>query len=196
MFQALQKNGSPFQTLKARVTFRGVTTGSFAAAVVGQVLAFDTTLASADTTSGYQPTPGTSTGNSVTATTGPGGVSLQPIDLLYSSVVEPKGESATVGQIYCVVTNLLGGAGATGTTIEVCYQGRCAAKCASATYTVGQALMMSATEANRELVAFAVSTTAGQRPIAMVEVGGTSVVSCTIQLFGFGGLFSQAAIAN
>lgn len=196
MFQALQKNGSPFQTLKCRATFRGVTTGSFAAAVVGQVLAFDTTLASADTTSGYQPTPGTSKGNSATATTGPGGVTLQPIDLLYTSVVEPIGESATAGQIYCVVTDLLGGAGATGTTVEVCYQGRCAIKVASATYVVGSLLMMDATETNRGMVALAVTTTAGQRPLAMVETGGTSVTSVTAQLFGFGGLLSQSAIAN
>lgn len=197
MFQALNKaGGSPFQTLTTKAIFRGVTTGSFAAAVVGQVLAFDTTLASADTTSGYNPTAGTSKGNSAAATAGPGGSLLQPIELIYSSVVEPLGESATAGQIYCVVTNLLGGAGATGTVIEVAYQGRVAAKCASATYVPGSLLMMSATETNRELVAFAVTTNAGQRPIAMVEVGGTTVVSCTVQLFGFAGLLSQAAIAN
>ena len=188
--------GNPFETVKLRVVFRGVTTGSFAAAVVGQVLAFDTTLASADTTSGYQPTPGTSTGNSVTATTGAGGVTLQPTDLMWNSVVEPKGESATVGQVYCVVTDLLGGAGATGTEIEVCIQGQVSVKTASATYTPGQLLMMDATETNRGLLAFAVTTNAGQRPIAMVQTGGSSVTSCTVFFFGWAGLFSQSAIAN
>lgn len=196
MFQSLTKAGSPFQTIKQRVVFRGVTTGSFAAAAVGQVLALDTTLASADTTSGYQPTAGTSKGNSATATVGPGGATLQPIDLLYTSAVEPIGESATAGQIYCVVTDLLGGAGATGTTIEVCIQGRCQAKVASATYVVGSLLMMSATETNRELVALAVTTNAGQRTLAMVEVGGTTVVTATVQFFGFAGLLAQNAIAN
>lgn len=196
MFTALLNKGSPFQTIRKRVIFRGVTTGSFAAAAVGQVLALDTTLASADTTSGYNPTAGTSKGNSATATAGPGGASLQPIDLLYDSAVEPLGESATAGQIYCVVTDLLGGAGATGTEIEVCIQGRCNVKVASATYVVGALMMMSATETNRELVAYAVTTNAGQRPIAMIETGGTTVVTAVVQFFGFAGLLSQSAIAN
>lgn len=196
MFQRFQMNGSPFETIKKRVVFRGVTTGSFAVAAVGQVLALDTTLASADTTSGYNPTAGTSKGNSATATNGPGGVSLQPIDLIYSSAVEPLGESATAGQIYCVVTDLLDGAGATGTEIEVVIQGRVQAKVASATYVIGSLLMMSATETNRELVALAVTTNAGQRMLAMVETGGTTIVSATVQFFGFGGLLAQNAIAN
>jgi len=195
-FVAMQAKGSPFRNVDKRVIFRGVTTGSFAAAAVGQVLALDTTLASADTTSGYQPTPGTSKGSSATATAGPGGASQQPIDLMYDSAVEPIGESATAGQIYCVVTDLLGGAGATGTEIMVRIQGRVAVNTASATYAPGALLMMSATETNRNLVALAVTTNAGQRAIAMVETGGTSVTSCTVSFFGAGGLLAQNAIAN
>ena len=195
-FVEMQAKGSPVKNVDKRVIFRGVTTGSFAAAVVGQVLALDTTLASTDTTSGYQPTPGTSTGNSATATAGPGGASQQPIDLMYDSAVEPKGESATVGQIYCVVTDLLNGAGATGTEIQVRIQGRVNVKVASATYVVGSLLMMSATETNRELVALAVTTNAGQRAVAMVETGGTTITSATVLFNGFAGLLAQNAIAN
>lgn len=195
-FVEMMAKGSPVKNVYKRVIFRGVTTGSFAAAVVGQVLALDTTLASADTTSGYQPTPGTSKANSATATAGPGGATQQPIDLMYDSAVEPLGESATAGQVYCIVTDLLGGAGATGTEILVLIQGRANVKVASATYVVGSLLMMSATETNRELVALAVTTNPGQRALAIVETGGTTVVTAVVSFFGYGGVLAQNAIAN
>lgn len=196
-FKNFSDKGAPYTNIKRRVTFRGVTTGSFAAAVVGQILALDTTLASADTTAGYQPTPGTSTGNSVTATTGVGGATLQPIDLMWSSAVEPKGESDTAGQVYCLVTDLLDGAGAANTEIEVLIQGRSTnCKVASDAYTPGQLLMMSATETTRELIAFAAGTTNGQRAIAMVEIGGAAITSATVFFFGWGGLLSSQATTN
>lgn len=197
MFANLYKTGqNPLMNLKHRVIFRGVQTGTFAAAAVGQVLALDVALQSADTTSGYNPTAGTSKGNSATATNGPGGVSLQPPDLMWSSAVEPAAESDTVLQVYCVVTDLFDGAGATGTEIEVQSLGRVQVKCASATYVIGSAVMMSATEANRELVAYAAGTTDGQRPLGIVEVGGTTVVTMQVAFNGWAGLGPSQATTN
>lgn len=189
--------GAFFPNITRRAIFRGVTTGSFAVAAVGQVLAFDMALQSADTTSGYQPTPGTSKGNSATATTGLGGASVQPADLIFQSVVEPSGESDTVHQVYCVCTNLLGHAGVSGGEIEVMLFGVCDVNTASATYTVGDSLMMSATEANRNLIAFAAGTTDGQRPLAKVITGGTSVTSCRVLFYGgLSGLLPSQATTN
>ena len=99
-------------------------------------------------------------------------------------------------QVYCVVTNLLGGAGATGTELEVLLCGVVDVNTASATYTVGDTLMMSATEANRNLVAFTAGTTDGQRPLAKVITGGTSVTSCRVLFNGFAGLFPSQATTN
>ena len=55
MFVVSTGPGPFFANVLRRAIFRGVTTGSFAAAAVGQVLAFDMALQSADTTSGYLP---------------------------------------------------------------------------------------------------------------------------------------------
>lgn len=197
MFFNITGNGPLFQTMKRRAIFRGVQAGSFAVAAVGQILAFDWALQSADTTSGYNPTPGTSKGNSATATVGLGGISTEPADLIWQSVVEPAAESDVVGNAYCIVTNLFQGAGATGTEIEVCPFGIVQANVASATYTRGDLLMMSATEANRNMLALTASTPDGQRPIARVITGGTSVTTATVMFWGgIGGMLAGQAITN
>jgi hypothetical protein len=90
------------------------------------------------------------------------------------------------GNIYCIVTDLLDGAGADNTQIEVTLQGVVTAAVASAAYTNGQLLIPTGTDANRELIAHA--DAAGNRPIATVVGGAGTVESLTVLFYGWGGI--------
>jgi len=182
--------GPLFVPWKRQVVVRHAT-----AVAVNDVMALDSTLASSSTTSGYSAsesgggTLGAATGSSAISGYYQGNWILKP-DLGYTGIITPLGESDTAGQHYCVVTSLLGGTGADGTLVEVTLLGRCVVKVASATLTPGQLLMMSTTEANRELIAAATGT--GSRPLAVVEIGGSSVTTATVNFFGgLGGVLAH-----
>lgn len=197
MFNPVQFVGKPYTEIDHVVINRSDT-----AVAVNDVMAIDFTLSSSSTTGGYSSatdgsgTLGSSTGSSAISGFGPFGEVLAKPDLNWSGIITPLGESATAVQPYCVVVDLLGGTGAVGTKCKVRIYGRCVVATATATYAPGAALMMSTTETARNLVAYAVSTTAGQRPIAYVEIGGTSVATATVFFNGLNGLLPQTAIAN
>lgn len=197
MFNPVQFVGKPYTEIDHVVINRSDT-----AVAVNDVMAIDFTLSSSSTTGGYSSatdgsgTLGSSTGSSAISGFGPFGEVLAKPDLNWSGIITPLGESDTVLQPYCVVTDLLGGTGAVGTKCKVRLYGRCVAKTASATLAPGAGLMMSATESNRELVAYTAGTTDGQRPIAIVEIGGTSVTSATVFFNGFAGLAVSQATTN
>jgi hypothetical protein len=165
MFTNLKQYGNPFQNVTLRVAVREAT-----AVTVGQLMAFDTRSSVAETGNGDSPVD-------------TGVLSLN--NAIFSNIVDPFVSSGVTGGIYCVVTDLLDGAGAEDTQVEVTLQGVVEADAASAAYTVGQLLKNTGTDSNRELIAHA--DVAGGRPIAMCLEAATTETPL-VYFYGWGGI--------
>lgn len=176
MYTSMSKAGqSPFEVKKLRVVNRCGAT----ALAVGDVVALDVDASDAGTI----------------ALGGPGGVTLSNLtEAMFANIVEVA--AAPLNALVAVVTDLLGGAGADNTDVEVAISGVVQAKVGATNWeaarsSCGVAVMADTTGANRKFIA---ATDAAARGIngAIVSDVAVDLTSTTalasVLLFGWGGL--------
>lgn len=159
--------GSPFARRVMRATLR---IGANAAGEVGDVMAFDWTASDAATT----------------ANTLSNGTTGSREDAIFSNLVLPSvgsGSGAVSGNAHFlgVITDLLGGAGANGTVVEVCVQGWVQVMATGTDWSTNVGRLMLNTTLNdtsknsRTLIAWGVNgTTFDRRACAVIRAGGGS----------------------
>lgn len=183
MFNASNpRPGNPFQHVPLRAINR--TDG---VVVAGQLLIMNFNLDAPTATGGeLGGGPGTPTGTGTL--TAP--VPYDTPDGIFANVDAATAPAQGVQQMFCVVTDLLGGGGADGTEIEVVLQGVIdEADVVSGNYTVGQTLMAATNaESTREMAAYVAGD--GNRPIAICLTEANSVQTVRVLFFGWNGWFA------
>lgn len=159
-----------FETIKWRVRNRGGAT----AVAIGDLMCFDLTASQSETSSGE----------------GPGGLTGLPVnDAVWLNIIDPTVPATILSNCYCVVVDLLDGAGADNTEVEVLVQGAVSVEVNGTNFTRNQALMPAATASLRQLILYA--DAAGNRPIANittpVDTSGAAAVS-PVQFYGWAGM--------
>lgn len=160
-----------------KITWRVRNRGGATAVAVGDLMAFDLTSSQSETTAGE----------------GPGGITGLPVnDAIWVNVIDPTVPATVLTNCYCIVTDLLDGAGADNSEIEVCVQGVVQAEINGTNFTRGQALQAAGTASLRQLILLA--DAAGNRPIAKVltavDASSTAQVS-DVFFYGWGGLLGD-----
>ncbi|MCC7407387.1 MAG: hypothetical protein IT442_04905 [Phycisphaeraceae bacterium] len=173
MFTNVNKAGqAPFETVKMRVMNRCGAT----ALAVGDAVALDVDASDAATI----------------ALAGVGGVTLSTLThAMFSNIVEAG--AAPLNALVGVVTDLLGGAGADNTEVEIAIGGIVQAKVggtnwSSARTSCGVAIMIDTTGANRKFIA-ATDAARGKQGIIISDVAtdlSSTTALATVLLLGFG----------
>lgn len=179
MFQNLSKAGFPFSRQTTRVINRCGAT----ALKVGDIVKLDIVATDTDTQEGGG--PGNQAGSGDTANPSP--YSVQ--DAMYANVIPLAVVGEDVLQFPVIVTDLLGGAGADNTEVEVGIQGTFLTNLATATYAKGAPLMLTSSTTLRSLSALAATT--GQRPVGVAATSGDAVAgtaSLYVTFFGWASL--------
>ena len=179
MFKSHFKAGNPFQNIRLRAINRTDTT-----VTVGQVQILNFNLDAPTVTGGeLGGGPGTPTGTGTLAAPIP----YPTEDGMFCNIDGPTAPAQSVQQMYVVVTDLLDGAGASNTEVEVCLQGVVTVDAVSAAYTIGQNLMPATNvESTFEVAAYAAGD--GNRPVAISMTEATAT-SLSVIWFGWNGWF-------
>jgi hypothetical protein len=156
-------------TVKWRVRNRGGAT----AVAIGDIMAFDLTAGQSETAAGE----------------GPGGLTGLPVDdAVWLNIIDPTVPAALLGNVYCVVTDLLDGAGADNTEVVVTVQGAVNAKC-HLNATRNLALTPAGTASLRELIL--IQDAAGVcRPVAYARTAqdtSSTAALAPVIFFGWAG---------
>lgn len=140
-------SGAICPTVKWRVMNRGGAT----AVAVGDLMAFDLTSSQTETTAGE----------------GPGGLTgLAVNEAVWLNIIDPTVPATILSNCYCVVVDLLDGAGADNTEVEVAVQGLVTIEVNGTNFSRNQALMPAATASLRQLILYA--DAAGNRPVGQI----------------------------